>query len=236
AHAPHYILVEPVDQWIRAFKPAGALQIGVADHSTDIVGLQSAGPAFHLGIAESMEGEAWLPGLQPVAPQRVAIDGLRQAQRPRTQLAVLEDFRMAQGDRLSHFPADGQAEPTYEVLAEVNNGTPARRCCDGDRRDQFGAPNRRPGWCDERGKLSIELSHTGPIVVIIPGRRPARSLQTGIVRLTIIDVAGQNGCLCGTPGLVGDDTLACAVRVVDLELGQQREPVAIDVAAPTIEA
>src|SRR5207302_1711119 len=54
AHAPHYILVEPVDQWIRAFKPAGALQIGVADHSTDIVGLQSAGPAFHLGIAESM--------------------------------------------------------------------------------------------------------------------------------------------------------------------------------------
>ncbi len=68
AHAPHHILVEPVDQWVRALEPPSALHIGMADHRVDIVYLQLPGPAFHLGVTEAMEGEARFPGLHASPP------------------------------------------------------------------------------------------------------------------------------------------------------------------------
>ena len=40
----------------------------------------------------------------------------------------------------------------------------------------------------------------------------------------------------GTPGLIGDDAFGGAIGIVDLELGQQRQPISVDVAPPTIEA
>ena len=38
------------------------------------------------------------------------------------------------------------------------------------------------------------------------------------------------------PGFIGDDALGRAIHVVDLELGQQRQPIAVNVATPTVEA
>ena len=93
-----------------------------------------------------------------------------------------------------------------------------------------------PAWCDEGREVPLDLSHPDPPTIIEAAFRPARQFQASIIGLTIVEVARQNGSSCGTPGFISDDALARAVGVVDLELGEQRESVAIDIATSTIEA
>src|SRR6266568_69784 len=59
---------------------------------------------------------------------------------------------------------------------------------------------------------------------------------SGIIRLTVINIAGQNRSPRSTPGLVSHDALGCAVGVVDLELGEQCQAVTVDVAPSTAKA
>src|SRR5947209_14600017 len=58
----------------------------------------------------------------------------------------------------------------------------------------------------------------------------------GIIRLTVIHIAGQNRSPRSTPCLVSHDTLGCAVDVVDFELGEPREAVTVDVTPSTTKA
>ena len=157
--------MEPVDQRVRAFKPSSSLQIGVADHRADIVGLQSTRPALYPRITKAMEGEERFPRLHSIASQRVAVGSLRGPQRSRTQLAILENLSMAQGNCLPRLPLDGYAETTNKVLTEINDGTARRRGGDGNGRDQFNAAYRWPARCNQRCKVPDERSHTNPIVV-----------------------------------------------------------------------
>ena len=73
-------------------------------------------------------------------------------------------------------------------------------------------------------------------MVVVTRGRPAGPLSAGVVRLTVIDITRQNGPPRGTPGFIGDDLLRRAIRVGDLKLGEQRQPIAVDVALPTVEA
>ena len=82
AHTPHHVLVEPIDQRVGALEPTGALHIRMANYGADVASQRDAGPAGHLGIAKTMEGEARLPGFCVATPQRVAISGFRKPERP----------------------------------------------------------------------------------------------------------------------------------------------------------
>ena len=73
-------------------------------------------------------------------------------------------------------------------------------------------------------------------MVVVAWFRPPGSLEASIVCLAVIDIAGQNGSPRGSPAFIGDDPLGRAIRVINLELGEQRQPVTVDVASPTIEA
>src|SRR2546427_568801 len=94
----------------------------MAHDGLEIISLHVAGPAFHLGIAEAVEGEAGFPRLHSHTAQRIAVGGLRRSQRSRTKLTVLKSLGMAQGDGLPGLSSNGQTESTTQVLAEVNNG------------------------------------------------------------------------------------------------------------------
>ena len=73
-------------------------------------------------------------------------------------------------------------------------------------------------------------------MVVVARFRPSGPFQASIICLAVIDIAGQNGSPGGAPGFIGDDPLGRAIRVVDLKLGEQRQPIAVDVALPTVEA
>ena len=84
-------------------------------------GLQLAGPAVDLGIAEAVEGEARLPGLHAAARAACSWSvALARAQRAGAQLAVLEHLGVAQGDRLPGRALHVNAQPADQVLAEVD--------------------------------------------------------------------------------------------------------------------
>lgn len=91
-------------------------------HGGDVIGVEGAGQAVHLGVAETVEGEAGFPLLpRRVAAQGVAVGGGGVPQRARAQLAAFEDLGVAQGDRASRLAPDAEAQPADEVLAEVED-------------------------------------------------------------------------------------------------------------------
>ncbi len=143
---------------------------------------------------------------------------------------------MSQRHRLPHLSTNSQAEPTDEVLTEVDDGAPRRRSGDGNRHDKSSTAHGWPGRGDEGREVPFDRSHTNPIAVIVIWSRPARAFQAGVISFTVIDIAGKNGPLDSTPGFVGDDALGGAIGIVDLKLGEPREAGAIDVAAPAAEA
>src|ERR1700730_8345022 len=59
---------------------------------------------------------------------------------------------------------------------------------------------------------------------------------SGIIRLTVINIAGQNRSPRSTPRLVSHDTLGGTVGVVDFELGEQCQAVTVDVTTSTTKA
>src|SRR5207248_7558557 len=89
---------------------------------------------------------------------------------------------------------------------------------------------------NQRGEVPGEPSHTNPIMVVVTWGRPANALATSFVRLPVIDIAGHNRPPRSMPIFIGDNLFRRAIRVVDLKLGKQRQPISVDVAPPTIEA
>ena len=75
---------------------------------------------------------------------------------------------MAQRDRLSWLPAHGQAQPSNQVLAEVDDGMAGRRRCDGDRRNELSAADGRPRRRDQGTEIAVEQPHRRPITVVKP--------------------------------------------------------------------
>ena len=65
------------------------MHVAVAHHRLNTVDrVRTAGPAVHLDVAESVEGEQWLPHFAPGPGQGVFVGGLGQPQRPQREFAV----------------------------------------------------------------------------------------------------------------------------------------------------
>ena len=118
---------------------------------------------------------------------------------------------------------DPQPHPADEVLAEVDQGGAGRRGEHRDRGQHLGrpAPAGRPARPAGRGRRRRPR----------PGRvrSPARRPQVGA--LAVVEVVGEDAALAGGPGAVGGEHVHGAVGGGHLELGEQRQPVAVERAA-----
>ncbi len=72
-------------------------------------------------------------------------------------------------------------------------------------------------------------------MVIVAWLRPPGPLQAGIVGLTLVDAAGYDWTGGSAPVHVRHNALMAAVRILDLELSQQRRAVTIDIAPAAME-
>jgi hypothetical protein len=84
--------VQSADQGVAALEPAGAAHARVVHAGGHRIGLQVAGPAGDLGVAEAVQGEAGFSGERPLSGQGEGVGGVRLVQGAGGQFAVLEDF------------------------------------------------------------------------------------------------------------------------------------------------
>src|SRR5581483_5813119 len=106
AHAPDHVLMEALQQRVRALEPTAPLEVGVADDRDHVAGPELAGPTVHLDVPEAVEREARLPGFRRLAAtERVLVGGSGQAEGPGAKLAVLEHLGVAQRHRLAGLTA-----------------------------------------------------------------------------------------------------------------------------------
>ncbi len=102
--------------------------------------------------------------------------------------------------------------------------------------DQLGAAHGRAGGGHQRAQVVLERLHARPLAVVVARRRPPGPLQAGIVRLTVIDVVGQDRARGGAPPLVRAHPLDSAILIHQFKLCQQGELIAVNVAAPPAKA
>ena len=190
-----------------------------------------AGPAADLRVAEPVERLGRLE--EVVAPaEHEPVGGLGGPQRADAQLAVLEHLRVPQRDLVARLAAHREAQPADQVLPEVDQRPSRRRGPDLDRAPALVTDH---GWSDVRRQpLHVERHGLDPH----PPRRRGTGTQPGVVaqprvdRLAVVEVVGEDLRRTRRPGLVGDHDLPVAVGEDDLELGDQAEPVAVEVAVP----
>ena len=158
------------------------------------------------------------------------------AQRPRVDLALLHHLGGAHHHPVPRCARDADPHAPDEVLAEVEHGGAARRPEHGDRRHVLRAPDRRPLRRDEGGRVALADRHRLPAGVVEPGRAPARPLQARVVELPVVVAGAHDRAGRRPPRRVGRDDVDRAVRIRQLELGDQREVTAEQVAEPAVPA
>lgn len=123
-----------------------------------------------------------------------------------------------------------------QVLPEVQDGLPGRRRDHRDGSDGLGASHGRPRGCHQLRVRKREFADGCPVGRGVSRRGPARPLVPGVVGLAVVELRTQHGARRRAPVLVGDDGPGRAVGVRDLQLGQERPVVTVDVASAAVEA
>ena len=214
---PDHVLVQPVDERVRAGEPAGPLHVGVDHLGGDGGGVEGTRPAVDLGVPEAVEGELRLPGDRTVPGQGEGVGRLGQPERSGAELVVLQHLGVPQGDHGAGRAVDGQSQPAHQVLAEVQHRPSGRggdHLLDGQLLDP--ADDRRGPRA--RGGDRFGGDGRGPVGVVESRAVPARLREPRVVVLAVVDPAGRDRPRADPPGLVGDHHLAAAVRVRDHQL------------------
>ncbi|GAA3143022.1 hypothetical protein GCM10020001_077430 [Nonomuraea salmonea] len=251
--------MQAVEVGVRAPERAGRPQIGMTHDRLDrgldpgpgtvatagldpgpgaVAGLgQRARPAVDLGVPEAVHGEAGLPLLgDVVAAQRVRVRGGGVAQWTEAERAVLQDLGVAEGDRLPGRTLDADAQPAGDVLAEVEDGLAGRACQHLPWPQRLDPAHRRTRRRDEPGGVVAEHVGGRPGGGFEAGLRPALGQQAGVVPLAVVQAGGGDRARGAAPVLVGDDQVGAAVLVGDLQLGDERDAVAVDGGLAAAEA
>ena len=125
AQAPDDVAVQLVDEFVGAFEGADAFQVGMDHYGFEVIRRQGSGPAGDLGVTEAVECLGGFEGVL-AAGQDEGVRGLRGAQRPDAQLAVLQHFGVLDGNGLSGLPAQsapgpepGSAQPAWRRRASM---------------------------------------------------------------------------------------------------------------------
>ena len=137
---------------------------------------------------------------------------------------------MAQDDPRPGRPAQLQPHEADHVLAHVEDGLAGRRAEDLHRLQLLDRTHRRAGRGDEPVLRRLgHDAHRGPAGVVEAGRAPAGLLEPRVVGLAHVEVGGEDRAGRRLPLLVGADRLDPAVGVLDPQLAQQAEALAVDV-------
>ena len=170
-HAPDDVVMQPVDQRVRALEPPGPFHVTVDHDRGDVRRIERAGPPLHLDVPEAVEGEPRLPHLFSVTGQGVAVGGGRPPQRADGQFAVLEHLGMTELDRVALGTRDADADPSHQVLSEVEDGAATGGCDDLAHREFLDRPGHR---ADAGRGNDARRRHAdrGPVAVVEPRPRP----------------------------------------------------------------
>jgi hypothetical protein len=161
---------------------------------------------------------------------------MRFAQGAGGEFSVLEDFRVPESDGGPGGPVCGDAQPSHEVLSEVEQMAAVRGAGDRDRQDLLGAADRRAFGRDEGPGVSDAGVYGRPAIRRRGRGGPLRVVEAGVEGLALVQTAGQDGADGGVPGVIGGDDGRSAVGVDDLQLGDEGLVGAVDVAGAAVEA
>ena len=212
--------------------------------------LDRGATAGHFDVAETVQCEARLPHLLPIAFEGISV-GLACARMTfaiaanalpelllrlravacvaaRVQRPVgVEAAPVSEGDRLAGPPAHPQPAPTGDDLPQVEET---------DARAGAGQARRRPRFDDTHGRDRLRHQHAPgrghsrcrlPGRIIITGAIPARPFPAGIVALTVAEIVVGDRAGGHLPGAIGDDADLFAIRELDDQLQQQFGSVAV---------
>ena len=230
AHRPHDVVVEALQQLVRALEGAGALHVGVDDDRLEGRRVQVAGPTVDLDVAESVEGELRLPGGRAVSVADEPVGRLGGPQRTGGQLAVLEHLGVAERDHLPRGRVGGAAHPADQVLAEVKDRQArgaGQHVAHGHELDAaHGGTDRGDELADPR----CELLGGAPLGCVETDGRPAVLGRPGVQRLAVVEICGTDRPGRRRPRRIRRDRADLVVLERHLELSEHPEPVAVLVA------
>ena len=215
----------------RARERAGALEVRMDHDRSEVrrVGIDRR-PPVDLDVPESVERERRLPRLGVAAPQDVPVGGTSVAQRADTELTALEDLGVTKRQHGAGLPLHREPHPAHQVLTEVQHGPP-RRCDDHVLHGQFSRPPH--GWTlprNESADCRFEPLDGIPRPIVEPGPRPAVHVEPGVVRLTVVQVSIDHRTARRPPRRVRGNRVDRSVGPGDLQLCEEAEAVAVDVA------
>ena len=127
-------------------------------------------------------------------------------------------------------PLHREPHPAHQVLTEVQHGPPGRRD-DHVLHGQFSRPPH--GWTlprDESADCRFEPLDGIPRPIVEPGPRPAVHVEPGVVRLTVVQVSIDHRTARRPPRRVRGNRVDRSVGPGDLQLSEEAEAVAVDVA------
>lgn len=148
--------MQPVDPLVVAVEPAGPPQVGVDDHTAQVVGGQLAGMTLDADVAEAVRGVPRFEGLagpagrdDPVdlaGRQRLGQERHVHAEVIRRHIAVgAQGLAVREGEAGAHRTEVGQPHPAVDVLAEVEDLPVGTRAGHRDRDEFLDAPHGRGG-------------------------------------------------------------------------------------------
>ena len=215
------VLVESIQEGLRTRERPGAAQTRTDPHGFDTPsahGVQPAGPAVDLDVAEPVERESRLEHVV-AAGQDEPVGGTGRAEGTDADLTVLEDLGVTQRHDVARVTRHPRAHPADEVLAEVDDDPAARR---------------RPGIFHAQG---LQGHHRWADVGLEPVAglvNDAHRLFRGVAPpapsvdgLAVVEVVGEDAARAHRPPFVGPPDLGVAVLEQEVDLGDGRQLVAV---------
>ncbi len=207
----------------------------MADDGAKCAGVERLRPAGHLDVSEPVHGEGRLVGLRPVASEDVGVSREGVPQRSYTELAVLEDFGVAERDFGTGVAVDREPDSTGNVLPEVDDRASRwRGDYVGDPELLDAADGRRSLWNQAVGD-GCEFDHLSPCRVVEARRCPVGFGETRIEAFAIVEAGRQDRSVCSAPLDVGADR-DHAIGVAEHELCDRADVGSVDLAYATAEA
>ena len=225
--APDDAGVKTVDPLVGTREVPGARHVGMKHHADHVLPLRTPGNARQLDVAKTVKGEVRLEQLFAAAAD-VPVGAFRRAQVFRVERAFgVEHLGVADDDLAPAGLAQPDARQARHVLPEVEDEHARTWLGEPLRRQLLLRPDRHAPAGHQGGLGRREQPGGRPHRIIEPRFAPPAHLQPRVVVLAIVEVGAQNRPRGRLPRFVSRDPRPAAIRMLDFDLHQQRELLAI---------